>query len=126
MIGPVASSLTCRAARFVLALFMLLALPASMAHAHDFSVAQKGGGEVAALAQSGADHHHHGPEGGVPHAGGFDCCLHHGPAVPLQDGPVLPLRFEISGDRVIGPQDMAPDGAPKTRLERPPRSLPSI
>lgn len=129
MIGRVASSPTWRAARFVLALFMLLALPASMAHAHDFSAGQKSGVELVAheaLAQPGTDHHHQGPEGGAPHAGGLDCCLHHAPAVPLQDGPALPLRFEIVGDRVIGPQDMAPDGAPKTRLERPPRSLPSI
>lgn len=124
-----------RAARFVLALFMLFALPASLAHAHDFAVTLGGPGAAvhaeghhaqAPVVATAADHQHQGPEHGAPHAAGLDCCLHHAPAAPIQHGPILPVRYDVQGDRVTGPQDLAPDGAPKTRLDRPPRILPSL
>jgi hypothetical protein len=112
------------AARIVLALFLFVAMSAPLMHVHAAHALQAGSpSEACDPAVHGHHSHHNDPATPEHLAGGFDCCVHHSPAVSPQAGVPLLARYDAVSSRLPLPDDLVLDGTAANRLERPPRSL---
>ncbi|MBL8570725.1 MAG: hypothetical protein JNK84_16770 [Phreatobacter sp.] len=114
------------AARLVLAVMVLFAMSAPLAHVHA-THASPAGGQLesgAHAAHAGHQHSHQNEPAAPDHpAGGLDCCLHHSSPISPQVGAPMLARYDAVSGRIAIPDDLVLDAAAASRLERPPRQL---
>jgi hypothetical protein len=110
--------------RLVLVVLVMLAVLASLMHAHASYACRAPNDPVVSGDMAASQAHRDGPTQDAPEPsnGSLDSCVHHTPSVSASSAaPVIDsYRF---APRIVIPDDLVVDLRPASRLERPPRDL---